>query len=226
MAALKYWWREKRPEVISGTMAFLVRQIGRSVRFSSTGFEELPMPHILCAWHGRTFLFTTRNWGRKYGVIISHSRDGEIQTRIFESFGFEVIRGSTGRGGIRAAVEAIRLLKSGMSMAITPDGPRGPSEVVQPGVLMLAQKSGAALIPAGVSAKPRFLAKSWDRYMVPWPFARAIGFAGEPIYVPADATEEELETIRLKLESEMTRLQVLAETELGQNLEPANRPTT
>jgi lysophospholipid acyltransferase (LPLAT)-like uncharacterized protein len=113
-----------------------------------------------------------------------------------------------------------------MSMAITPDGPRGPSEVVQPGVLMLAQKSGAALIPAGVSAKPRFLAKSWDRYMVPWPFARAIGFAGEPIYVPADATEEELETIRLKLESEMTRLQVLAETELGQNLEPANRPTT
>ncbi len=216
MASLKYWWRERRPEIISGAVAFLVKVVGRSVRFKSEGFEALPDPHIMCAWHGRTFIFVTRNWPRKYGVIISHSRDGEIQTRIFESFGFEVIRGSTGRGGIRAAVEGIRMLKSGTSMAMTPDGPRGPSQVVQPGVLMLAQKSGAALIPAGMSAKPRILTKSWDRYMVPWPFSKCIGYAGEPIYVPMDADEETLERIRLQLETEMTRLQTKAETELGQ----------
>ena len=217
MASLKYWWRERRPEIISGAVAKMVKAIGRSVRFQSHGFESLPEPHIMCAWHGRTFLFTTRDWGRKYGVIISQSRDGEIQTRIFQSFGFEVIRGSTGRGGIRAAVEAIKLLKRGVSMAMTPDGPRGPSEKVQPGVLMLAQKSGAALIPAGVSARPRYLAKSWDRYMLPLPFSKAIGYAGEPIFVPENATEEEREEIRARLESEMTRMQTMAEQALGQS---------
>lgn len=154
---------------------------------------------------------------RKKGfwVIISHSKDGDIQTHVFKNLGFNVIRGSTGRGGERALIEAIRELRKGATMAITPDGPRGPSKVVQGGVMAMARKAGATLVPCGVSAKPRFIAKSWDRYMIPLPFSRCLLNFGEPLEVPPDATDEQVEEIRLKLESEITRLEIEAERMLG-----------
>ncbi|MGC5340985.1 DUF374 domain-containing protein, partial [Escherichia coli] len=77
-----------------------------------------------------------------------------MQNRVFTHLGFKVIRGRTGRGGVRAAVEAIKTLRSGATMAMTPDGPRGPSAVLQDGVIFMAQKSGAALVPVGISARP------------------------------------------------------------------------
>ena len=100
-------------------------------------------------------------------------------------------------------------------MAITPDGPRGPSGIVQGGAMTIAQKSGAKLVPVGISARPRYLVKSWDRYLVPYIFGRGILIFGEPLTVPRDATEEEVEQVRLKLESECHRLQDEADKELG-----------
>ena len=98
---------------------------------------------------------------------------------------------------------------------MTPDGPRGPSGVVQGGVMLMAQKSGAGLIPVGISARPRIVAKSWDKYIIPLPFSKILMIFGEPIYVPLKATEEEIEAVRLQLESEIHRLEQLAESELG-----------
>lgn len=79
----------------------------------------------------------------------------------------------------------------------------------------MAQKAGAALVPVGVSARPRWLAPTWDRYLVPWPFARAIMIFGDPIDVPQEASEEEFEAIRLRFESEMHRLEREAEAAMG-----------
>lgn len=98
---------------------------------------------------------------------------------------------------------------------MTPDGPRGPSGVVQGGVMLMAQKSGARLIPVGISARPRFLVNSWDRYMIPALFGRAVMIFGEGLTVPRDAAEDEVEQIRLRLEGEMHRLQFEADRELG-----------
>ena len=81
--------------------------------------------------------------------------------------------------------------------------------------MVMAKKAGAWLVPCGVSAKPRFLAKSWDRYMVPYPFAKCIMNFGQPMAVPADASDEEVEEIRLKLEAEISRLEIEAERMLG-----------
>jgi lysophospholipid acyltransferase (LPLAT)-like uncharacterized protein len=170
---------------------------------------------IFCGWHGRSFAFSDYFRQRGWYVIISHSSDGEMQNRVFKKLGYKVIRGSTGRGGVRAAVEAIRALKEGGTMAMTPDGPRGPSGVVQGGVMLMAQKSGAGLIPVGISARPRIVAKSWDKYIIPLPFSKILMIFGEPIYVPLKATEEEIEAVRLQLESEIHRLEQLAESELG-----------
>ncbi len=215
MGHLKAKWREIRPNLISGFLYWASRTIGATLRTTAKGFPEDDSRTIFCGWHGRSMVFSNYFRGRGYWVIISQSRDGEMQNTIFTRLGFKTIRGSTGRGGARAAVESIRVLREGGTMAITPDGPRGPSGVVQGGVVLMAQRSGARMIPVGVSARPRILFKSWDRYLIPWPFARGCLIAGEPITLPKDASEEEVEAARLKLETECQRLQVEAERQLG-----------
>ena len=211
---MKEWWRRVRPAVASKPIVWIARAINSTLRFRLIGGEHLttlPGGKIVCGWHGRSFLAAVRFRKRGYWVIVSHSRDGEIQRGIFESQGFRIIRGSTGRGGARAAVESIRALRDSATMAITPDGPRGPTHVVQGGVMTMAQKSGAALIPAGAAASRCWHARSWDRYMIPAPFSRAAIVLGEPIFVAATANADEVEALRFRLEAAMNRAQNEAE---------------
>ena len=100
-------------------------------------------------------------------------------------------------------------------MAFTPDGPRGPSGVVQDGILTMAMKSGAALVPVGVSASRRKLVKTWDRYLVPGFFARCLMIFGDPLYLPADASPEQIAEVRERLQAEMHRLEEEAERRMG-----------
>lgn len=181
-----------------------------TLRIHAIGFDEvqkIPGSKIYSGWHGKTFSAAT--FFRKMGVytIISHSKDGDMQNIIFRKFGFKTIRGSTGRGGVKAAIESIEALKRGEKMAFTPDGPRGPSGVVQGGIVLMAKKSGANIVPVGVSADRKWEAPTWDKYMVPKPFAHCFMVFGEPISVPADATEDTLESIRQQLEIQMHGLE-------------------
>ncbi len=200
---------EKKPIWLWKTIYAVVRGIGMSLRIKVEGEERWKGKGamIFSGFHGRSFIFSQRYRNQGWWVIISNSNDGDMQTYLFGRLGFPAIRGSTNRGGVRAAVEAIRTLKSGNSMAMTPDGPKGPSGVVQGGVMTMAVKSGAGLVPVGISARPSFRVKSWDRYLIPLPFARAIVIFGDPIYVAKHATEAEIEAARLKLETEIHRLE-------------------
>ena len=203
---------------MSDLLYLIVRSIGMTLRIRTENFaagKALPGGCVISGWHGRAFVAANFFRGKGMWVIISHSRDGDIQNRIFRRLGFKTIRGSTGRGGVRAAIEAIKVLRDGAWMALTPDGPRGPSGVVQPGVMTMAQKSGAALVPIGISARPRWLVRTWDRYMIPWPFAKALMIFGEPMFVPKDAAPEEVESLRLALEGEIHRLEAEAERKVG-----------
>ena len=199
------------------------RAIGATLRIELKGGQHLEGGggKIVAGWHGETFVPAMFWRGKGVWTIISQSRDGEMQARVFGRLGFKVIRGSTGRGGVRAAVEAINVLRDGALMAFTPDGPRGPSGVVQGGLLLMAKKSGAAIIPAGVSSRRRWRLGTWDRYQIPKPFSRAVIVLGEPIEVPAHATEIELEQSRLRVEAEIRRLQNEAERAMGHKPECA-----
>jgi lysophospholipid acyltransferase (LPLAT)-like uncharacterized protein len=199
--------------VLSGLIYSFARFVGMTLRLHVVNYsaaEALQVGKIYCGWHGQSLI--PANFLRNKGVwvIISHSRDGEMQKRIFTKFGFQIIRGSTGRGGARALIESIRVLKKNGAMAITPDGPRGPSGVVQEGVLMMAQKSGAALIPVATYARPAWFAPTWDRYMIPCPLAKAIFIFGKPMFVPPDADDATVEETRLTLQNEIDRLQAEA----------------
>ncbi len=215
---MKKWWRNFRRKLLPWPIYGLVRLIGMSLRLQVEGFEryrDLPRGRIYAGWHGRTFIAATFFRNRGVLTIISNSNDGDMQNRIFQRFGFRTIRGSTGRGGVRAAVESIKALREGAEMAFTPDGPRGPSGVVQGGIMMMAQKAGALLVPVGVSASRRWLVRSWDRFMVPKPFSRAIMIFGEPIELSEDADEATVEAVRLQFESELHRLEKEAEQRMG-----------
>lgn len=226
---MKAWWRRVRPYVLSNAVYTVARCIGVTLRIQPVGWEavkDLPVGRIYTGWHGRSFIPANFFKGRGVWCIISHSKDGEMQTRIFGRFGFQVIRGSTGRGGERALVESIRVLRKGDEMAITPDGPRGPAGVVQGGVMLMAKKTGAALVPVGSSSRRGWYAPTWDRYLVPGFFSRAVFIFGEPIYVPKDATDDEVEALRQRLEAAIHDVQARAEAHVGAHAPKFPSPAT
>ena len=185
--------------VVSFLVYWFVRLLILTLRVRIVGGErvqalqESGVGVILVTWHGRTMLPIAHFRNRGYWAIISTSRDGEYQNQIFGRFGWQTVRGSTSaRGAVQAALTVTKQLKRGATLAFTPDGPRGPSHVVQPGAIFLAQKSGSPIIPTGISAYPRKLSRrSWDHYLIPHPFSRVVWLYGDPIYIPADAKSEE-----------------------------------
>lgn len=202
-----------------GTLLYaLVRAIYSTVRVRFVHPERLDTQGkgaIFVTWHGRSLIPANVFRNRGYWALISLSRDGEIQNTVFQKYGFQTIRGSTGRGGVRAALQMARKVKEGGVLAFTPDGPRGPSHKVQLGVILMAEKSGAPIIPLGISTNRRWLMKSWDSYMIPKPFARAHFVVGEPIYAPPDLDEAGREAIAKQVEIAINRLEKEAECLAG-----------
>lgn len=210
--------RDRRRARRLGKLGYaLARAIGSTVRLHVEGWEQIEQHRregtgaVMVSWHGRTLI--PANFMRGMGILamISLSRDGDIQNEIFTRFGFRTLRGSTSRGGVRAALEAAREVKKGAILAFTPDGPRGPSGKFQPGALLIAQKAGAPIYPAGISAYPRILLPTWDRYLVPLPFARGAFLIGSPVWVPADADKDDFAQLAEQLEQAINALEARAE---------------
>ena len=162
-------------EFLGGTYTW--KTIGAEYR---DRLETAHQPYILAIWHGR--ILTTMLAWRDRGLVslISENFDGEWIARVSAHFGFGAVRGSSSRGGARVLVQAKRQLESGHSLLITPDGPRGPARVAQPGVLLAALRSGTVILPMAMHASSAWQAKSWDRFTVPKPFAKVCVAFGEP----------------------------------------------
>lgn len=213
---LRQAWRNVRPYVVAVPVYYLASWIGRSLKIESRGFDRVaPGGRIFALWHGRTFMGATFFRGRGCWTIISHSKDGDMQNTIFRRFGFQTIRGSTGRGGVKAAIETVRVLRKGGELAFTPDGPRGPSGIVQEGLVLMARKSGVPVYPVAIGCAKRWLMKSWDRYMIPKPFSKAVVVFGEPLTLTDDASPEDQEAFRLELQNRMHALEREVEAEFG-----------
>lgn len=129
-------------------------------------------PFIFALWHGHLLPLLWHH--RRQGVIIliSEHHDGELVARAAESLGYGLIRGSSTRGADRALISLVRELNAGHEVAITPDGPRGPAETFAPGALVAAQRSDSSILPVAASADRAWRLRSWDRFVIPKPFAR------------------------------------------------------
>jgi lysophospholipid acyltransferase (LPLAT)-like uncharacterized protein len=150
--------------------------------------------------------------------MTSISYMGEIQTRILAGFGYSVIRGSSSRGGARVLARMIGLVRRGKVGVFAVDGPRGPYKVVKPGAVFVAKKLGIPLIPASASAWPsRILRSTWDRYLLPMPFARCTIHFGDPLFFNSDLSDESLHQACQVLGTVLEELEVKADAFTGRS---------
>jgi lysophospholipid acyltransferase (LPLAT)-like uncharacterized protein len=168
-------------------------------------------PVIYCVWHNHLILalasyddYALEKWHEQgLAAMVSASGDGALLAATLAKFGVHTIRGSTSRRGPQALLEAARWLRKGFSVAITPDGPRGPAHQIQDGIIYLAQVSGRPIVPISNYTPWKIRMPSWDRFQIPLPFARCELYDNEPIYVPRDATEAERQLLKVRLQASM-----------------------
>jgi lysophospholipid acyltransferase (LPLAT)-like uncharacterized protein len=149
---------------------------------------------------------------RRITALVSPSRDGEIITQIGLGWRFRVIRGSASHSIVRAWVEMRQELRKGGELIIVPDGPRGPARRLKQGGLKLAQDTEALLIPWSFSAKRKRFLRSWDRFLLFYPFSRIVAIYGKPMTVSPVLDESEFETERKRIERALSALDAEADS--------------
>jgi lysophospholipid acyltransferase (LPLAT)-like uncharacterized protein len=166
--------------------------------------------YIGALWHNRLliFPFVLRRFfsNRRGAALISASRDGDLLADAITRFSFDVVRGSSSRLGASAILQLTDVLASGRDVVITPDGPRGPAYELGPGIILLAQKSGSAVLPVNMEYSSCWRLKSWDRFILPRPFAKIRVIIGQPHRVRSTETVADFEAERLRLQDAMMAL--------------------
>lgn len=181
-----------------GTVRFTLEHRERFDQFMSHG-----KPVVFALWHGRLLPLTYYHRHLGIATLISRSEDGEYIARVAEGWGFHVVRGSSSRGAMAGLRGLVKAARAGHPLAITPDGPRGPRQKLQPGVITAAQLSGLPIMPVMAGCSRAWWPGSWDRFCIPKPFSTVRIHYGEPRYVARDATESDLSRLARELEAEM-----------------------
>jgi hypothetical protein len=174
--------------------AALVRALGHTLRLEVIGTERLvplwqsAQPIVYGVWHGQLLMLPFVNerlrathGARRVYVLASRSRDGEMLARFAARFGLGVARGSSSRGGAVALRRLTRRARAGHDVAVAPDGPRGPRQRCQPGIVALAALAGAFVVPTAFAASPAWRLSSWDAFEIPRPWARGAVVFGPPL---------------------------------------------
>jgi lysophospholipid acyltransferase (LPLAT)-like uncharacterized protein len=166
--------------------------------------------YIAALWHNRLLLisFALKKFlpQRTGAGLISASRDGDLVADLTRRFGFEVVRGSSSRLGASAILELSNVLARGRDILITPDGPRGPAYELGPGIIFLAQKTGAEVVPVNFEYSSCWRLNSWDGFILPRPFSKVRFLIGPPHRVKSTSTPKEFEAERFRLQNTMMSL--------------------
>ena len=207
---------------ISGKL--LIDLLFNTIKIEREGFERVkPIISsgkvIFAVWHSRMLLFAYLGKGLNVRAMVSKSKDGEIAARIIQRQGHEAVRGSTKKGGLYALSMLIKKVKEkNKPCLIVPDGPQGPRCKVQPGIIILAKKTGYPIVPISYSAKKIKVFASWDRFILPFPFTRCRALYGAPMYVPQDAGKKEEKRCLMLLENELNRITSDVDRYYGHNI--------
>ena len=201
--------------MVNWLLYIILRVIGFTLRYRLIDESGLITPglkrnYIFACWHNRILLMPglyLHFVGRKpIAALASASRDGDYAAGVVQLFGFTAVRGSTSRRAHQGFLELTRLVMEGSNATITPDGPRGPRYVAQSGVVKLATVTGLPILPVGIIVEPCKRLKSWDRTIIPLPFARCTAHVGKPIIVPRHADDAAVEKYRLEVQQAMIEL--------------------
>ena len=161
-------------------------------------------PFLVAQWHYGILYTIYLSRGRKWVAMVSASKDGDYSNRILGSVGIKRIRGSRTTGSVsalKAMIKAVR--KESYNAFLTADGSQGPPLKAQAGLILMASKTGAPIIPLTCAADRYVSFRSWDRTILPKPFSRMLVKWGEPLVVPAGVKSDDMEEYRSKLEKQM-----------------------
>jgi len=199
----------RKQRVIGRLAGWTIRVMGWTLRYRIDGLEQMKgeywdRPVVFALWHNRIFAIPyikpKLSENRDVCVLTSASKDGAILETAVKLFGLTAVRGSSSRRGAAALVALRRKISSGVTVTITPDGPKGPRYKVQPGVLKLAQASGAPIVVISVNFSACWRMKSWDRFCVPKPFSKVMVKLEDGIEISKELSEDAFEEERVKLE--------------------------
>jgi lysophospholipid acyltransferase (LPLAT)-like uncharacterized protein len=162
---------------------------------------------VIAILHQR--MFGVIDYAKRFGrfslaAMISQSRDGDLIATVVSRLNFHPIRGSSSRGGREALDAVVEYLADHPAAVHAVDGPRGPKGIVKAGIIKIAQRSGALIYPVIISTNRAWILKSWDRFLIPKPFSRVMIRWGEPIFVPRDLPESDFESLRQRIEENIT----------------------
>ncbi len=160
-------------------------------------------PIVVAFWHAELllapFIYKKIAPNRRVEVMISEHFDGELIAQTMRFFGIGAIRGSSSKGAAKALIKAIKRVKEGGDVAITPDGPKGPRHELSDGIVAIAKKSKAPIVIFNYRPTKYKQANSWDKFLIPMPFGTIDFFCSEPIYIEDLETEEAKEMIRKRM---------------------------
>jgi lysophospholipid acyltransferase (LPLAT)-like uncharacterized protein len=191
---------------------WVIKLLGWTMEFEEVhpeiprSFWEKGIPGIGVFWHGRLLMMPRIYKGKKLSFLVSPHRDGQIVGRALKRFGFHAILGSTNRRGFSAFKQMLRANREGSDIALVPDGPKGPRYQVQIGVIELAKLTGRPVVPVTFSSSKRILFKTWDQFLLPYPFSRGVFIWGEPVHVDPKGDRTHLEERRALLERRLNEL--------------------
>ncbi len=193
----------------------MIRLLGRTVRSEAIG-AEIPnslwrrgIPFIMAFWHSRLLMMHWAYRGKKMSFLISAHRDGQIMGKAGKMLGHHPIVGSSTRKGVSAFKHMVQALRNGSDIVIAPDGPKGPRQRAQIGVIELSRMSGRPIVPVTFSASKKIVFNSWDRFVLPYPFSKGVFIWGEPIQVDAGGDRAHLEEKRALLENRLNETIIL-----------------
>jgi lysophospholipid acyltransferase (LPLAT)-like uncharacterized protein len=212
------WSRRVQIPIIAAAVYSVIRMLGPTLRFEVLGWQRAEGVHasgkriIWAFWH--RVIIPIVWWHRNHGTVVMNTTafDGRWTRKVIEWLGFGTAQGSSSRGGLRGLAVMARRLEEGLDCAFTIDGPRGPRYVAKPGPVMLARKTGCPIqvFHVGVDRGKTF-EKTWDHFLLPAPFARAVILFSPPIYVPTDANAEAMELKHGEMQRELERVRDIAE---------------
>jgi lysophospholipid acyltransferase (LPLAT)-like uncharacterized protein len=194
---------------------WLLKMLARTLRYEvddRAGIVGKPArEHFIGAlWHNRLLIFPLvlrRFFPDRHGAaLISASRDGDLLSDAIHRFKYDVVRGSSSKLGASALLQLGEELTAGRDVVITPDGPRGPAYELGPGIVFLAQKTGAQVLPVNMEYSSCWRVKSWDRFIIPKPFCKVRVIIGQPLRMRSTSSDQEFESERMRLQTAMMSL--------------------
>ncbi len=194
---IRFLYYTNRTEILGGEHPQNVWNRGEYVVFSS--------------WHDQLLMMIMIYRGPGVKILISSSKDGELIAKTMSYFGQTAVRGSSSRGGRAAFKKLLSLCREKVDLGFTPDGPRGPRHELKDGIVELARLSGRPIVPMTFVCSRGHRFKSWDRFLLPYPFGRGVYSYGQPLYFDK---HEGVDICRQRLQEAMQKNQLLAEERL------------